>query len=388
MRGHIRRRGRSSWAIVIDIGRDANGKRRQKWHTVRGTKRDAERELARLLNELSTGTYVEPSRIRLSDYLRRWLEDYARQKVSPKTFERYAQLINRNIVPELGGRKLAELRPLHIQAFYSECLTQGRKDGRGGLSPQTVLHLHRVLHRALEHAVRWQLLARNPAAAVEPPKPQRTEMRALNDIETAQLLRSLEGSRLFAPVFIAVTTGLRRGEILALRWCDLDLERGEAEVLQSLEQTSDGLRFKRPKTGRGARSVALPQIAIEFFATLRTKQARERLSLGSLYDDHDLVCPGPEGKPWPPDNLSTAFAAFVRRSELQHLRFHDLRHTHATQLLREGVHPKVVSERLGHSTVAITLDTYSHVLPGMQKDAVARLDMALRSALALGRKIK
>ncbi len=388
MRGHIRKRGQSSWAIIVDIGPDSQGKRRQKWHTVTGTKREAERALARLINEISTGAYVEPSRVLLSDYLRRWLNDYAQPKVSLKTHERYKQLIEGHIVPKLGGHRLSELRPVHIPAFYTNSLVQGRKIGRGGLSPQTVLHIHRVLHRALELAVRWQLLARNPATAVEPPRPQRIEMCALSAVETAQLLRKLEGNRLYAPVFIAVTTGLRRGEILALRWRDLDLDDAEAQVRRSLEQTSTGLSFKRPKTGRGARSIALPSIAVDFLRKVRTEQALTRLSLGAVYEDHDLVCPGPEGKPWPPDSLSTAFAALIRRSDLKHVRFHDLRHTHATQLLKEGAHPKVVSERLGHSTVAITLDTYSHVLPGIQRDAVGRLDAALRSAFAQGSETK
>lgn len=381
MKGHIRKRGKNSWAIVLDLGRDANGKRRQKWHTVRGGKRDAERELARIVNDIETGSYVEPSKISVREYLERWLNDYAKLAVSPKTHERYTQIIVGNIIPELGDVRLAKLRPLQIQAFYSKALSSGRKDGKGGLSAQTVLHFHRLLHRALGQAVKWQLLARNPVDAVEPPKPERAEMRALDSGETASVLRRLADTRLFAPVATAVTTGLRRGELLALRWKDLDLDGGYAMVKQSLEQTSDGIRFKVPKTDRSRRRIALSSFTVEILKSHKALQAAQQLALGPVYSDHELVFARPDGTPWPPDSFSTAFAAFVRRSGLPHFRFHDLRHSHATQLLAQMVHPKVVSERLGHSKIGITLDTYSHVLPGMQEDAAKKVDVALRAAI-------
>jgi integrase len=206
-------------------------------------------------------------------------------------------------------------------------------------------------------------------------------MRALDEDETASLLSLLGESRLYMPVMLAVTTGLRRGELLALRWANIDLATGTITVVQSLEQTKEGLRFKSPKTHRSRRSIALPAITVEALRSHRVNQAKERLSLGPVYVDHDLVCPRPGGAPWPPDMFSTAFAAFVRRSGMKPFRFHDLRHSHASHLLRAGVHPKIVSERLGHSTVGITLDTYSHVLPGMQKDAVRLLDAALTAAI-------
>jgi len=381
MKGHIRKRGKRSWAVIIDLGRDANGKRHQKWHTVHGAKRDAQRELADLLSSLNKGDYVEPSRMKVSEYLDRWLSEYAKLNVSPKTYERYTDIISRNIKPALGEYHLSKLRPLHIQSFYTDALTQGRKDGRGGLSAQTVLHFHRVLRKALQQAVKWQLLARNPTEAVEPPRPQRKEMQVVDEAGTARLLHAVEGMRLYMPVLLAVMTGMRRGEILALRWQDTDLEKGQVAVRRSLEQTRDGLRFKQPKTGKGMRSVALPGIAIQVLRRHKTEQAQERLKLGPAYEDNDLVCPCPDGKPWPPDSLSTAFAGLIRRSDLPRIRFHDLRHSHATQLLRHGIHPKVVSERLGHSKVGITLDTYSHVLPGMQEEAASKVDTALRLAI-------
>lgn len=380
MKGHIRRRGKQTWAIVLDLGRDANGKRRQKWHSIKGSKKDAERELTRLLNEINIGTYVEPSRMRFRDYLNQWLRDYAKPRVSAKTYERYTQLV-RDVSETLGDHTLASLRPLQIQAFYAEKLESGRKDGKGGLSPQTVLHYHRLLHKALDQAVKWQLLARNPAEAVEPPRPPRTHMRALDETETAELLSKLYGSRLYMPVLLAVTTGMRRGELLALRWEDLDLNSGRAVVSRSLEQTKKGLHFKSPKTDRSRRTVVLPGVTLDTLRVFRVEQSKERLAIGPAYQDNNLICARPDGTPWPPDQLSTAFAALVRRSGMVHFRFHDLRHSHATQLLKQGIHPKIVSERLGHSNIGITLDTYSHVLPGMQEDAVIGLDASLRSSI-------
>ena len=381
MKGHIRKRGKSSWAVVLYLGRDATGKERHKWHSVRGTQRDAQRELARLLHETSTGAYVEPTRMSVSEFLDRWLADYAKAKVSAKTYERYQEMIEGHIGPALGSYMLPKLAPLQVQAFYSSALAKGRKDGKGGLSSQSVVHFHRLLNKAFTQAVKWQLLARNPIQAVEPPRAERQEMRALDEDETASLLSLLGDSRLYMPVMLAVTTGLRRGEILGLHWNNIDFATGTITVVQSLEQTKEGLRFKPPKTHRSRRSIALPAITVEALRSHRAKQGEERLALGPAYNDHDLVCPRPGGAPWPPDMFSSAFAAAVRRSGMHAFRFHDLRHSHASKLLKAGVHPKVVSERLGHAGIGITLDTYSHVLPGIQEDAVQRLNAVLASAI-------
>lgn len=380
MRGHVRKRGKGSWAIVLDLGRDANGKRKQKWITVRGSEKDAERELARLLHEMNTGQFVEPSKMTVAEYLRHWLEAYAKVNVRAKTFERYAEIVEKALIPALGCHRLAKLQPLHIQTFYSKALLEGRRDGRGGLSPQTVLHYHRVLREALQQAVRWQLLVRNPTDAVEPPRVQRQEVQVLDEKQTAYLLRACEGSWLYMPVLLAVTTGMRRGEILALRWRDVDLKAGTATVRQSLEQTNNGLAFKQPKTQKGRRVVVLPALAVDALRRHRIAQAKERLLMGPDYQDHDLICAQPDGRPLNPDSVSAAFRDFMGKLPLPRIRFHDLRHSHASHLLRQGVHPKVVSERLGHSTTTITLDLYSHLLPGLQEEAARRIDAALRAA--------
>ena len=382
MKGHIRKRGKSSWAIVFDLGREPDGRRRQRWHSIKGTKRDAERELARLLHEFNTGAYVEPVRMPMSEFLERWLTDYAVHAVSAKTLERYTEIVRNHLSLSLGHHSLQKLQPLHIQGYYSDALKSGRMNGRGGLSAQTVLHHHRVLHGALKPAVRWQLLVRNSADAVEPPRPSHKEMRALDEEGTVQLLKSANGSRLYRPIFVAVTTGLRRGELLALRWSVVDLDRGILSIQKVLEQTRGGLAFKQPKTARSRRAVELAPLTINELKRHRKDQAQHRLLMGSSYANQDLVFPEPDGRPWGPNKLSSAFAALMRRTGFKGFRFHDLRHSHATQLLKQGIHPKIVSERLGHGTIAITLDTYSHVLPGLQKEAADRIDIALRDAFA------
>ena len=211
MQGHIRRRGKRSWAIILDLGRDNDGKRKQKWHSFKGTKKDAEAELARIVTNINTGEYVPPSKMLVRDYLNKWLVDYVAGNTSPKTRERYKEMIDAHINPAIGGHLLSKLMPLHIQSFYTAAQTSGRKDGKGGLSAQSVLHFHRVLHKALSLAVRWQLLVRNPADAVQPPRPERKEMNALNEAETATMLKRLEASRLHVPVVIGIATGARRG---------------------------------------------------------------------------------------------------------------------------------------------------------------------------------
>lgn len=382
MRGHIRKRGKDSWAIAIYVGRNEQGKPRYKWHTVKGGRRKAEDECARLLNQLTTGEYVEPSRTTLAEYLERWLSDYAETNVAAKTFERYAEIIRVHLTPALGHHRLTKLQPLHIQAYYALALQSGRKDGKGGLSAQTVIHHHRVLKDALHQAARWRLLVHNPSDAVEPPRREDREMQVLDDKQIGTLLKRSVGKSIYIPIMLAVTTGMRRGEILGLRWSDLDLNAGTLAVCQSLEHTkSGGLKFKQPKTRRSRRVVALPDFAVEALRKHRAAQGRLRLQAGAEYQDNDLVCARWDGTPRIPGAVTRAFAKILTDLGLPKVRFHDLRHSHATQLLREGIHPKVVSERLGHSTVGITLDTYSHVTPTMQEEAAKRIDSALRAAL-------
>jgi integrase len=381
MRGSIKKRGKNSWRLIFDLERDHTGKRQQKTFTVRGTKKQAEAELSRKLAEIESGGFVDPGNIKLSEYLERWLK-HVETKTSAKTHERYSEIVQLAISPALGAIKLAKLSPMQIQAFYGEALSSGHVKRDAGLSARTVLHYHRILFQSLKQAVRWRLLSYNPAEAVEPPVPTHKEMTALDETQTATLIENAKTHTLYVPILLAVTTGMRRGEVLALRWCDVDLDRATLSVTQTLEKTREGgLRFKQPKTKKGRRSISLPSMTVEILRMHRAKQAELLLSLGMGWNEQGLVCMKMAGEPINPNTLTSGFANLVKGIDIPKVRFHDLRHTHATQLLKEGIHPKVAQERLGHATIAVTLDLYSHVMPGMQEDAALRVDTALRAAL-------
>lgn len=385
MAGYIRRRGRETWELTVDLGKDpATGRRRRRFINVRGSKRDAERTLAEAVHERDTGVDINPGKLTVGHYLRRWLGDYATHNVGPSTLERYRSIIEHHLIPALGGLRLRDLRPAHIQAAYSRGLAAGgRVDGAaGGLAPHTVLKHHRLLREALSHAVRWQLITRNPADAVTAPRPTRAEMRVLDSEEAARLLESAARSPYHTLIYVALATGARLGELLALRWQDLDLDGATLRIVRSARRfPGRGVLFQETKTHRSRRPVALSADTVAIIRDHRRAQAEHRLSLGPAYTDNGLVFPGPTGQPLDDSNLRRAFAAIVADAGLPRLRFHDLRHTAATLMLRAGVHPKVVSERLGHASVSLTLDTYSHVLPDLQRDAAEVMDAVLRPGI-------
>ena len=383
--GHIRERSASSFELRYSLGTDpATGRRRMATTTVRGSRKDAERELRRLLRSLDTGDHFDQTRITVRQWLERWL-DTSRQEVAPRTAERYGEIVRNFLVPGLGNLQLAKLGPTVIQAVYNGWATQGRRDGKpGGLSARTRRHIHRILSSALARAVEHQLIARNPCDVFRKrlPKVERREMATLTAEQSARLLETLRHSHIYWPVLLALATGARRGEVLALRWRNVDLDRGTIRIVESLEQTKAGLRFKSPKTNR-SRAITLPSYAIEELRRLRREQAEDLLALGVRQADNTLVCARRDGDPLQPQSLTHEFPRFLPRlwKDFPRVRFHDLRHTHATQLLLSGVHPKVAQERLGHTTVTTTLDLYSHVTATMQEDAADRLDAAFRGAI-------
>jgi integrase len=376
MKGHIRERSPGHWAIIIDLRDPSTGDRKRKWHSFRGTKREAQVECARLISEMKGGTYLEPSKTTFAQFLERWL-NHAKSQVSPRTHERYCEIVRKNIVPALGAVFLTKLRSAQISAAYSNALTSGRRDGKGGLAPTTVVYMHRLIKQALGQAVRWELLVRNPADAVDPPKVERGTLTTYDMTQTVRLLEELRESRLRLPVLLGVMCGLRRGEIVALRWSHIDLAAGKMAVVESAEQTAAGVRYKPPKSGRG-RTVALSAMVTAELRQHRLAQAEELLRLGVRQSDETFLYTRQDGEPLQPRSLSQMWSEIT--TSLPRIRFHDLRHAHATHMLAAGVHPKVASERLGHSRIGITLDLYSHVLPGMQEDAAARVDEAFQIA--------
>jgi integrase len=310
----------------------------------------------------------------VAEYLQQWLDAYVRPNTAPKTYRRYEQLIRVHVIPALGNVPLTKLRPLHIQETYTNVVRSGR-------SPRTALHCHRVLREALQHAVKWQLLARNPADGVEAPRPQRYEIAALRPDAVQELLASAEQTKFGAMIHTAVATGLRLGELTGLRWQDVDLEGGVLAVRQTCQWLSrEGFIYRQPKSYRSARPVALSPGTVNRLRRHRLEQLEERVALGPGYVDADLVFADDVGAPLHPSTVRKAWLGIAASAGMPALRFHDLRHAHASLLLGQGVHPKIVSERLGHSTVGITLDVYSHVTPGLQTQAAKDFDRVLGQA--------
>lgn len=369
MRGHIvqRSKNKGTWSIKISLGKDSSGKYKTKWYTVQGSKRDAEKRLSELLHQLDTGSYIQPGKITVSEYLNRWLAEYAKANLSPRTSEGYEHIIRRYVIPSLGGHILTALRPEHLQHFYTENMT-------AGLSAQTVRHHHMLLHKALDTAVEWGLLTRNIADAVRPPRAQRVEMQTWNENEMLKFLRAAKDTQYYELFYLALFTGMRRSELLALRWQDMDFLLGQVYVNRSLHVLKGSkVVFRQPKTASGRRSIALPPSALLILTEYRDKKEGEALLLGNPLAEHELVFNNID-KPLLPSTVTHAWQKVVKRAGVKSIRLHDARHTHASLMLKGGIHPKVVQERLGHSSIQITLDTYSHVAPGLQAAAANRFD--------------
>jgi len=384
MAGHIKRITPEGvkpekWQVVVEAGRGVNRKRKRIKKVFVGGQRAAKNELLRLSTELETGLYVHQKKWTLAQYLEHWLETYGRPNLAPSTYASYERIICKHISLELGQTPLDKIQPMQIQAYYSKKLQNGRRDGAGGLSARTVQYHHRVLREALHHAVKWRILVRNPADACEAPRPDRPEMSVLDPKDVSTLLEiTLEHPD--RDIFItAIFTGMRQGELLGLRWQDVDFTKRVVRIQQSVGYIPKlGFVFREPKTKRSRRQVVLPQIAVDALTRRKKQVAADKLLIGAdLYKGLDLVFCTNVGAPLDPSGLSRRFKRIAAKLNAPKLRFHDLRHTHATLLLSQGVHPKVVQERLGHESINITLDTYSHVLPGMQEDAVAKLELAL-----------
>ena len=335
----------------------------------------------------------------MGEYLESWLHDYAATNVAPNTLERYDGIVRRHLIPGLGSVRLNQLSARSVERYYASELSNGRlvrksskkpdtakadlkAKPKPGLDPQTVLKHHRVLYTALKRAVRLGLLPANPCDRVDPPKTSRAEMKALDEMDTERLLsaaRSVEPMSLYAAVLLAANTGMRRGEILGLRWTDVDFEAGALHVRRTLQRGKPSIVFGEPKTATSRRRLSLDPYTLAELKSYRARQSERRLALGSGWQDNDMVCPGRCGEPWHPCLLTREFQRLREKNGFA-LRFHDLRHTHAAQLIRAGAPAKVIQERLGHASAGFTLTAYEHLLPGMEDEAVAQLAAARAEA--------
>jgi len=370
MRGNITRRGKSSWRLKFDLERDPlTGERRVHVSTVRGTKRDAERELAKLIHAAESGTYVAPDKVTVALFLDRWERDWAAINVSPKTMERYRELLAKHVRPRLGALPVQKLRPVDLAKLYAELLT--------GLAPRTVGHVHRVLHRALTHAVQWGIVVQNAASGVTPPKVESVELEILDINQIGVMLKAMRGRALYLIASFAVATGMRRGEILALRWKDVDLDGALARVEQSLEQTKAGLRFKSPKTKAGRRTIALSAWTVADLRAHRRDQLEQRVALGlGKMPDDALVFANWDGTPRSPNAVTKEWTRTCALLNLPRVTLHALRHTHASQLIASGLDVLTISRRLGHGSPTITLSVYGHLFANTDEKAAAVIDAA------------
>lgn len=390
MTGHVRERpsGSGRWYGVFDRRDPATGQRKRQWVRLKAKgKREARLECAELVSAVRGGTFIEPSKATVAEFLERWIE-HMRSQVSPKTLDRYGELARKNIVPLLGEMHLSRLQPANIAQAYATALASGRRDGSGGLAPRTVHHMHRVLRQAVAQAVDWGILGKNPVDAVRPPRVEASAVATLDPEQSARLLDALRHSRVYWPTLLALATGMRRGEILALRWQHVDLNAGLVQVVESLEESRAGLRFKSTKNSR-TRSVTLPAFAVTELRRLKREQAETLLRLGIRQTGRALVCGRADGEPHSPIALTYEFSRFAKAiPDLPTITFHGLRHSHATALLGAGVHPKIAQERLGHSSVKVTLDVYSHAVKSLQDEAASKVDVVLGGAINRVRDLK
>ena len=371
------------YKVIIEAGKNPKtGKRSRIVRIVEGRKVDAERLYGDILRELEKGTYIKPTKITLGEYLDNWLGAYAANK-APSTYAGYKRIVNSHLKPRLGMIKLAELQPMHIQEYYTGRLQKGRRDNKGGLSAATVQRHHALLREALNHAVKWGLLHRNPAQFTEPPRPEQPEIFPLELEQLSKLLELATGQRDEYLLITAAYTGMRQGELLGLTWDNVDLgNEPYCRVRQTVGYINgQGFVFRSVGKSKGARR-EIPLTDNAAWALRQQKKiiAQDKLLHANTYSgERDLVFPDKHGRAQDPSGLTRRFKKLAREAGLPRMRFHDLRHTHATMLLSQGVHPKIVQERLGHQTIGITMDVYSHVLKGMQKEAVSKLNEYLKT---------
>lgn len=383
MRGHVKRKGRN-WYVVLElepIEIDGKLKRNTKWISVRkelglnkpATKRQAEELLVKKLREVQEGTYIEPHEMTIKELLDQWLEVYAKANLRPTTYTKYKRHITNHIIPAIGSIEIAKIKPLHIEKLLVSKRTGGRLDGKeGGLSSSTIMDLYKILSGVFQSAVKWELVQRNIMDAVAPPKQEKSALKVWNPEQVKWFLSYLRDHRLYPFYSIALSTGMRRGELLGLRWQDIDWDNQRLAISQTLVVVNGRLQLSKGKTRGSHGVIALSDAEITILRRQRRRQLEELIALGKR-NDADLVFLSEEGTPLHPGNLLRHLQTTADIIGLPRITLHGLRHTCATLMLLAGVHPKVVAERLRHSRISTAMDLYSHVLPSMQREAADKL---------------
>ncbi|WP_160804044.1 tyrosine-type recombinase/integrase [Virgibacillus halodenitrificans] len=372
MRGHIRKRG-NKYAVVVDIGRDHNNKRKQKWFSGYERRKDAEKDLPKIITKLEKG-YSEPADMTIEEYLNDWLKK-KKNSVAHSTYVHYESYTRNYIIPGLGRWKVNKLESAHVESFI-ESLNE--KD----ISQQTKKHIFRILSSSLQKGRRYGI-RENIMDDVDPPKLDKKEIEYWTEKEVQQFVKHLNSKNHTMPIMLALATGMRKGEILGLRWSRVDFENKSISVTHQmkLESNKEGkdewVLSPQLKTKTSYRTIKIDDDTIELLIKHKKQQEKDKMKAGPDYDDMDLVCSPSTGGLLKPTYLRNVFNRTIKRSKVIKISFHGLRHTHATLLLTNGVHPKVVQERLGHRSIQTTLDTYSHIIPGIQEVAAASINKSL-----------
>ena len=361
--------GSLSYDVVVAFKDNTTGKWKHRWKTTDGS-RKADTLKTAMLREVDKG-YQQPTKETVATFMQSWIDGY-KANITARSYDRYSGIVKNHIIPSIGKIPLALLSPQNIQKMYSDKL-------ESGLAPRSVRYIHIVLHRALQTALKWHKITVNPADSVDIPKAQHTEMQIWNESEIIQFLEAARSTPYHCLFYLAIFSGARRGELLALRWQDVDLKTGQLSISRSVQCVNGEYIFSQPKTEKSRRTIALPQSAVLLLKQLRevAEHTRARIDPKSKVEDAELIFTHTtDGVPLRPNTVSRAWETTAKKAGVKIIRFHDARHTHASLMLQQNVPLKVVSERLGHSSVSVTGDVYSHILPGMQESAAQRFDDA------------
>jgi integrase len=376
MKGSVYKRG-NTYSVDCKLYKDKNNK----WVRLQKggfrTKREANMFLAEELSKVNRGEIAEYENMLVGDFLKLWLDQYCKHNLKSSTYANRKNLIESRIIPKIGELHVEELKPIHFSKFYNELHEQG-------YSSDYIHTMHSVLRTAFRYAVKWEITSKYMMENVDAPKLNKTKQIQTWTLEQAskflKFTEKIENDYRHIIYVLAIFTGMRKGEILGLRWSDVDFDNNKLQVVQTVyKPLKSAPTIQSTKTAGSMRSVSIPENVVQELKTHKRKQLEIRLKFGNAYKNNDLVCPRIDGSPMDPRAVNEHFTECIKKSKLPKIRFHDLRHTHATIMLKLGEHPKVVSERLGHKDVNITLNTYSHVLPNMQEDAAKRLFEAFKN---------
>lgn len=363
MKGQIFKRGKT-WSYVVDLPPDPiTGARKQKKKGGFSTQKEAKNALADLISSINKGEFVKESKMTIAEYFQIWLIDHAKQKYKPTVYDVEQSIIQKRIIPVIGHYKIQQIKPLTITRFYN--------DLSATYSTDYVRHIHAILRKAFEQAVKWELISQNPINKVDPPKLRKTNMQTWDMDQCLQFLENSKSHVHYIIFSLAIHTGMRKGEILGLRWKDIDFENKTISIQQTVNWTpSLGIIFQDTKTANSSRRISIGDMLIQDLREVELTIQNRKNDTISTYMDYDLVCCYKNGEPVKPRRVTEMFELLTKKADLPKIRFHDLRHSHASMLLNNGVNAKIGAERLGHSSVQIFLDRYSHLLPDMQRNAV------------------